>query len=677
MQWLIWIVSIVLAAGAGYVVYKADQRRAVPYPWLTALLRSALILLTLLLLLAPAISINKNETQKPVVLFLQDNSASAGIALAKDSATYRKNTQELLEKLSDKYKVVTWAFGNRIQQDSTFSYRQDATDISAALSQAQEFYGLQNLGAVVLATDGRYNQGSNPLFQQLSLRSPVYTVGIGDSTAQKDLRIAQAYANRVVTLNSQFEIRTDIIATLANGYANSVQLTENGSLLGSNSISINSDRYDRSLSFTVKADKLGLHHYVVSAPPAEGEENVVNNRRDIFVEVVDEKKSVLILSAAPHPDINAIKEALTGMETYDITIRAIDKAPADFSAYNVVILHQLPSQRYDVPAGLLSARKPIWYILGGQSNAALLNQYQRAAFLNTNAAATKDAQPTYNTAFNIFTLPPNLQAVIDRLPPLSVQAGNAKASPEVSVLFHTRSDANNPLWMFQQGTPPISILMGEGLWRWRLYEYRYFNQHQVVDECIRQTISFLSANSNERPFQVSLPKYVWSDKESITLNAYLLNANNQQINTPEAQLIIADSAGNKQSYSFERAGSGYRLNIGIRAGGYYTYTGRTTHNGKVHSVSGSFVVESMPLEMMETGADFPLLYALSKKYNGSFVPASRVGALYDSISRNTAIKPVIISNTESVPLVDWKWYFFLILVIAVAEWLLRKYWMAQ
>src|SRR5690348_18436131 len=108
---------------------------------------------------------------------------------------------------------------------------------------------------------------------------------------------------------------------------------------------------------------------------------------------------------------------------------------------------------------------------------------------------------------------------------------------------------------------------GEGIWRWRVYEYRNFSSHNVIDECIRQTISFLSANANERPFQVAMPKHVWSDQEAVTLNAYLLNANNEQVNTPDVQLVITDSTGKKQNFTFERAGTGYRLNIGVWAGG--------------------------------------------------------------------------------------------------------------
>jgi hypothetical protein len=679
MQWFLWILAIALAAGAGYWVYRADVRRAVPYPWLTAALRGVVVLLTLLLLLAPVISITKNETQKPIVLFLQDNSRSVAVALGKDSAVYRNNAEDLIKKLSDKYRVVKWGFGNGVQPDSLFDYTQQATDISSALARAQEFYGMQNLGAVILPTDGRFNQGANPLYQQLALNSSIYTVAIGDSVAQKDIRIAQVYSNKVVSLNSQFEIRADIVASLCNGYSNSVQLTENGSNVGSSAITIGSDRYDRSVSFSVKAEKAGLHHYVISIPVADGEKNATNNRRDVFVEVVDQKKNILIAGASPHPDINAIKEALSGMESYKLTVKIGEEIPTSLNDYQIVILHQLPSMQSNIGKQALAAKKPVWFIAGTQSNTTTLNELQKAVSFK-GQSMVHDVFAGYNTAFNIFTLPVNTQAVLDKMPPLVTVTANTQVSPSANVLFNQRMNGGNtanPLWVLQQGSTPCAVLLGEGLWRWRLYEYRHFNTHAVVDDLIRQTVSFLSVNANERPFQVELPKYIWSDQEAVTLNAYLLNANNEQVNTPEAKLLITDSAGKKYNFSFERSGSAYKINVGVLAGGTYNYTAQTVYNEKAYTATGSFVIESMPLELMETGADHALLYSLARKYNGSMVPARNINALYDSIAHNQNIKPLIQTDTETAPLVNWKWFFFLILGFAIAEWLLRKYWMAQ
>lgn len=677
MQFLLWTIAIVLSAAAGYWVYRADARRAVPQPWLTALLRGIVVLLALLLLLAPALTITRNETEKPIILFMQDNSRSAGVALGKDSNSYHKNAQALIDKLSGRYKVVTWGFGGNIQTDSAFHYNQNATDISNALSRAEEFYGMQNLGAIILASDGRFNQGVNPLQQQLSLHNSIYSVAIGDSSVQKDLRITQLYANNIVSLNSQFEIRADIVASLCKGYNNNVQLSENGNTIGSAALNIVNDRYDKSISFTIKADKAGMHHYTISAPVAEGEQNSTNNRRDIFVEVTEEKRNILLASVAPNPDVNAIKEALAGMENYKLTSSNGDLLPADLDKYQVIILHGLPAQNTAVIKQLQQLHKPVWYILSNKTNEAALSQIRSLGKLELNAAPPHDVLPAYNSSFNLFLLPANMQAVFDKMPPLSVPAGFIQEPPNAMALFRQRGGNGAPLWFLEQGNPPVAFTAGEGLWRWRVYEYRNFGNHNVIDECIRQTISFLSANANERPFQVSMPKHVWSDQEAVTLNAYLLNANNEQVNTPDVQLTITDSSGRKQAFTFERSGNAYRLNIGIWAGGTYSYSAHCTYNGKEYSSSGSFVIESVPLELMENGADYPLLYGIAKKYKGSLVPAQNIGALYDSIVHNENIKPVIETDTDTVPLVDWKWYFFLLLAFATAEWLLRKYWLAQ
>ena len=139
MLWLWLLLAILVAAVAGYVSYRADVRRAAPYPWLTATLRGVVVLLTILLLLAPVFTITKHETRKPVVLFVQDNSRSIQDALGKDSTGYKNNATELINKLSGRYDVVTWNLDGSAAQDSLFDYKGDATDISSALNRAQEY----------------------------------------------------------------------------------------------------------------------------------------------------------------------------------------------------------------------------------------------------------------------------------------------------------------------------------------------------------------------------------------------------------------------------------------------------------------------------------------------------------------------------------------------------------
>ena len=677
MLWLWFLLAILVAAAAGYVSYRADVKRAVPRPWVTATLRGIVVLLTILLLLAPVFTITKHETRKPVILFVQDNSRSIHDALGKDSTSYNNNALELVDKLSGKYNVVTWNLEGNTAADSLFRYTGEATDLSSALTKAQEYYGTQNLGAVILATDGRYNQGVNPVYQSLSLKGPLYTVGIGDTSLQKDLRIANVYANKTVSLNNSFEIRADIVAARCKGYNNTVSVTEHGNTVAVAPLSVGSDKYDRSVSFIIKANTAGLHHYVITVPAADGEANTANNRCDVFVEVVDEQKHILIAAAAPDPDIKAIREALAGLDNYKITLRTNNDFPSLLDDYDILVLHQLPGLGYRSNPTIVRSDKPTWYILGNRTDNNSLAAMKKPVAVNITAYQGRNVFPAYNASFNNFTLPQNIREVMDRMPPLSIPAGKIQLMPGAQALFTDKNSNDVPLWALLQGKKPSAIVTGEGLWRWRMYEYKNFGNSNVIDECIRQTVSFLSTAADDKPFRVTLPKYVWSDQEAISFNAYLRNANNEAINTPEVKLVIKDSSGNETPYSFERSGNAYQLNIGIRAGGTYSYAATTVYNGKTLSGTGSFVVESIPLELMETGADYNLLYSLAENNNGAFFPASAIGSVYDSITANENIKPVIETNIETVPLIDRKWFFFLILLFAVAEWLLRKYWLAQ
>src|SRR5690606_28939610 len=99
---------------------------------------------------------------------------------------------------------------------------------------------------------------------------------------------------------------------------------------------------------------------------ADGEANTVNNRRDVFIEVVDEQKHILIAGAAPHPDIKAIREALRGLDNYKITVRVNNDFPSLTDDYDIFVLHQLPGQGYTSNPTIMRSNKPTWIILGSK-----------------------------------------------------------------------------------------------------------------------------------------------------------------------------------------------------------------------------------------------------------------------------------------------------------------------
>ncbi len=189
-----------------------------------------------------------------------------------------------------------------------------------------------------------------------------------------DIGISRIYANKTVALNSSFELIADLRAEKLQGHATTINVLHNGSSVAQSPVRIDKDRYTASFRFEIKATEKGFQRYTISVPQVAGEQNTGNNRMELFVEVIDEQTRILLLAAAPHPDIAAIKAALEEVPQYKTETRFGTDLPSDLNSYALVIAHALPAVN-GAPMPALN-NIPVWYILGGQSNLGAFGQAQ-------------------------------------------------------------------------------------------------------------------------------------------------------------------------------------------------------------------------------------------------------------------------------------------------------------
>ncbi len=665
MSVLLWILAFGSALVAGWLVFRSDTRKGMPRPWLTAALRSLLWLLVWILLLSPTLPFRQSETRRQTVVLLQDDSRSIAEALEQDTTDFRKKLQALGSALGKQVRVLSLSIGSGIRQDTLFRYADPFTNLSEALEAAVSRSGKRQPAAVILATDGRYNAGSNPLYAGVPLTAPVHVLSVGDTALEKDLRIGRIYAPRTVARGSTFEVRADLLATGLAGHATTATVSGPNSGGGAVSFTVSGDRFDRPASFTLAAPRAGLYGYTIQLPAAPGERNTQNNRRRFYVEVVESKKKILLAAAVPHPDVKALREALRTVESYDLTVQT--GTTVNPAGYDVAILHGLPATT--LPATSI----PTWFILTPTTSASAFNAAQQMVALDGGTAHSRFsyALPPA-TGFSLFVPPPGMEALTDRLPPLSLSGNNIRLAADAQSLFRQREAPDLPLWALRSGKPAMAVTLGEGLWRWRLSEYRQRKEQRIVDECIRQTVTFLAAGMGERKFRLDMPKWEWNDGEGVVLNGYLLNAGNQSVNDAEVSVTITDSAGRARAFKMDRVGSSYRLHMGILLPGSYRFSGKAVVDGRTYSDGGAFVVAEMPLELLQTGADYPFLQALAGRFGGTVRPWQQAADLLQMLQETDVLKPRIETAETPRPLIDWKWMFVLILVVATAEWLVRR-----
>lgn len=668
------LLTAALVAGlVFFLMYRADRNRNTPQPWLSAGLRSLLSFLCVLLVLAPEMNRRIQEEQKPLALFIQDHSLSVDRALGNHKTEFAAKRKELLSRLSKNFRVLSWNLDGPAPIDSLNRYTAGTTNLGKPIDQAIAQFYRQNLSVVIMASDGQINEGMNPAYCSFPLSSFMYAIAIGDTSRKKDLRISKLYANKTVSLNSEWEILADVVGENIDATEVPVTLSdETGREISRTSLRSQGGSISKQISFSLKADQEGLHQYTIKALPLTGENNTANNRNSITVEVLAEKKKILLAYAAPHPDIKAISAALYGHKQYELELRNSTELPADAGAYAAVILHQLPAAGKSIPAAWISG-KNVWFIAGTQSNYAELNKLQQCVrFLPGGSRGSLQVQ--FQKSFSLFNPTPDLASVADQLPPLQTSADMMLSGAAQALFSET---GGRPLWAFSSGNPATAVTTGEGIWRWRLYEFKNFGKQQAIDECILQTLNLLSNNTRDRRFRAELLKNTWSTGEQVIVSAWLKNAAGAAINTPEASFRIEDSSGKIRKFTFERSGTNYRLNLGALAAGTYSFVASTIADGKTYSDQGRFFVSETSLESLESGCNYPLLASLAQRNRGSVFMPDQLDALYDSIRNNTLIKPIVTERQEPVALISRTWLFFLILALATLEWILRKYWMAM
>ena len=214
------------------------------------------------------------------------------------------------------------------------------TDISNALKQLNDRFVNQNIGAVVLATDGLYNQGSDPQYVARNIKSPIYTIAMGDTVAKRDLLIGNVNYNKTAFLGNDFEIEVLAGAYQAKGETMRLTVAEDGRQVASQNVDVSSDDFHKVVTLKLNADKKGTRKFNISITPVKNELSTQNNNETIYIDVLDAKQKILLLYDGPHPDISVIRQSIENNKNYEVKASLLSAVtsvkPSD---YSLVILY--------------------------------------------------------------------------------------------------------------------------------------------------------------------------------------------------------------------------------------------------------------------------------------------------------------------------------------------------
>ncbi|MCL4856997.1 MAG: hypothetical protein KJZ55_06970, partial [Flavobacteriales bacterium] len=638
--------------------------------------RFVLIALLSFLLLSPFIQTLFNKTEKPIIIFAQDNSAS--ILMNKDSAfyttTYQTKIDDFINKLAENFQVRKFTFGEELKDEKTIDFSEKITNLSAVFEQIESKFYNQNVGAVILASDGIYNQGVNPVYQTNSSMYSVYSLALGDTAVKRDVVLKEVNHNKITFLKNQFPFEVFGLAKKAKGQKTRLKITHNNTILYSKDYLIENDNYSISETILLDAKQVGTQQYRIELQSIDGETTLSNNVKEVFVEVLDGRQRVLILAHAPHPDIKALKQSIESNENYQVTNQLINEFDGNTKPYSLVILHQVAENNVALKS-IAESSLSAWYIVGAQSNESVFNQINLGIKVNKSRGVFNDILPKVDTQFPLFTLSEQTQNTIKNFPPLLGFFGEYELKNNGYQLLNQKIgsvETNNPLFVFfQQNDKKNAVLFGEGIWKWRMQEFLMNKNNDATNELINKAVQFLSVKDDKSKFRIIYDNS-YHENEELIIKAELYNDSYELINDPEVKLTVENSDNKKFNFLFNKTTKAYFLNAGLLPPGAYQFVAETVYGEKKYTQKGKFQVLPLVLEANNTTADFQVLSNIAQKHGGKMFLPSQLDELAAEIEQNKNISSIIYEEQSIKDLINLKWIFFILLILLTLEWFLRK-----
>lgn len=669
-----WLLPIVLVSAAlALLMYSGPTVWSKRLRQILASLRFLVLFLVLFLLINPQLTFTKSFKEKPVFPLVVDNSRSIPLA-ANNEKEIKETLVSAKKTLENKgFEVPVLGLDKRWANIDSLTFTYPSSDLSKLLLQAEKRIAKTKDAKFLFLSDGIFNSGASPVYE--SYRPSIFTLGLGDTVPRKDLVLKSVQNNSVAFMGNKFTIRAEIKSV---GYKNSqAEVILRGSknnVIEKQTIQIRDENWLSKLDFIVPADQKGYQRYTIEIMPLKGESNLMNNKQSAYIDIIDDRENVLLVSNSPHPNIKAIRSALGHLENIhlDVFIQGFEEPKQ--TAYDLVILHNCVLANNPQFKKFVKEGTSLFYIAGAQSNFSLFNA-ENGIIEIQNQQHVDQVQGLINPSFSKFKLKEELSQLLSKLPPIEVPFGDMKARPGTEVVLYQQVNSvssNKPLLLFGQSTRKTGVLLSDGLWLWRMHEAQSEEVTTGIDELITKTIQLLSGKEDKRKFRIYPHQKEYFEGEETRVEVELYNDLYEKVYGQKTTLQITSVNGSTIKYEFTPSEGSSALSTSQLPTGVYKVNASCTYSGKSYTATTEFIVKERQLEALDLQANHNLLRQLSKKTKGSFYALQNREKLLKELEQLTAT-PIWKSEETTKELIDEKWYYALIVILIAAEWITRRY----
>ncbi|WP_118838775.1 hypothetical protein [Salinibacter ruber] len=705
--WLL-LLCVAVAGGLTYWTYRATVP-SLRAGWRLLLggLRFLALALICFLLFEPVLQQFRSTERPPVLAVLVDDSQSMQVVTAGDTSAARPNAartsvRPVLDALQDEAMPGTARFfrvgeaSRALSGEIIDSLRFDGarTDLASGLQAAPEELRDENLGGIVLVSDGQYNTGQNPLRVADRSPVPVHTVTVGDTARQRDLRVQDVSTNDRAYLNSSVPVRVTLSVTEGPGQPVPVTLEQSGRTLDQRPVRLPDGTGEVSVDLTFEPEQAGLQQVTVRVPELAGEVTTRNNAKSTSLRVLESKRQVLFLGAAPAPDVSALRRVYERTADTEVTARIPTPdgtflegpLPDDLSAFDVVVLAGFPSP--SVPddvvqrvATLVNDGTPALFFLDRQTDLAAWTEHFEASLpARPDASTSSFAEASFRIVESarqhpVFRIEGTEGALFERLPPLQVPASAWTPTPDAQVLGTAATTSAPLLVLRRRAGLRTAAFLGSGVWRWALLPSELRAADPLWPGLASNLLRWAGTEADDSPVRVRPTASTFGGTDAVSFAGQVYDQSRQPVSDATVTVTVTDSTGTEYPYTMDPTGQGrYTLDVGTLPEGTYQYEAQARlGETDLGTDRGEFSVAPLRIEYQSPRADAVLMRQLASRAGGTAYTPETIDRLPAELAGQASFSSDVVQRSSEAEL--WRTSLFLIAILALlaSEWTLRKF----
>lgn len=696
----VWfVIAFLLLAGYTFYIYRYTVPKVRPVTRITLItLRVCALTAVLFFLFEPVLTLTEKTILEPVHLFFIDNSRSIQIDDGTDREIKVAQFTDDVTNSGVQTNSGFYIFGNNVENISNDSIRQikfnegssNFSNIIALVKKDE-----RNIASITIVSDGVVTSGAKPLYEAGKLNIPIFTIGVGDTTEKKDIRVRNVLYNEFIYAETPTTILAEISSKGFEGKQVIISLFENDIIVEQKYVFL-SDEGFQSISFEYKPQNGGEKRMAVTVLPFSEEENIENNRKMFYVNVLNNKLKVLIISGAPSHDLSFILSSLQSNKNISVNtitvygqnkiLEGINTNTAIDSA-DILFLIGYPSKQTSRALlqktidAVSDKNKPFFFLIENSTDYELLSLFQNSlsfSIQQKNTAQIYEVQPIIKTNETDNPLLKNNDVnpigAWNNLPPVFQPSYEFKVKPGSSILSNAKINnvpVNKPLILTRRITQSRSIaVLAFDIWKWKLQTSS--KNLNLFDSFIQNSIQWLNAGKEEKQVIISTSKKLYSPGETVEFAAQVYDETFNPVSDAEVKINI--NGADKSEILLSSRGSGlYEGSFNNNTPGDYSYQGSALLNSKnLGSDKGSFNLGAFDVEKIEDRMDYEFLNSLAEISGGKFYFAGQNENLFrqlKDISEHSSKEKL---SLKELSLWANEWMMIAAIFFFSIEWFIRK-----